>query len=459
MTASTTAHPDAGRMSIVTRTVLMTAAIAVLAVLVAGLVSYPLVRSAAESQTRADLSRLADLTKSALDEGGGDADTPLPRSLIAALQAEEITGYLAGPAATDGPPGMASDALAKVLGGQSVSTEGMTDDGGMLIEARPLASGGAVILDHHHVQPVRQRETRDRLLCNGRQGEGQQGGNARAQSSEHRCLQIRSAGKLRCRARTIKPGRTKATRLLLFVRLARRRRSAWAARTCLLRPPGLVVTAGLGPPALGEDAARRAIGLSGAGEIRPMRLLPLAARALLLGRGLVQRVMQPAVPAGRDLRGFRQVLIDDPPARHAEGADAALLHIIDVAELVLADAAAVPPGHPAIAPGVARPPRKDLAEEAHGKTSIRLLRSGAAYAPRKRCCPELHGSRWARESEYQQLGLDGARPGWQRNAQQPHRSSPIYPHILHSAATQNQHVVGRHDARPQDAVAGRRESH
>jgi two-component system sensor histidine kinase BaeS len=147
MTASTTAHPDAGRMSIVTRTVLMTAAIAVLAVLVAGLVSYPLVRSAAESQTRADLSRLADLTKSALDEGGGDADTPLPRSLIAALQAEEITGYLAGPAATDGPPGMASDALAKVLGGQSVSTEGMTDDGGMLIEARPLASGGAVILE------------------------------------------------------------------------------------------------------------------------------------------------------------------------------------------------------------------------------------------------------------------------------------------------------------------------
>ncbi len=137
----------AGRISIVTRTVILTSAIAVLAVLVAGLVSYPLIRSAAESQTRADLSRLADLTKSALDEGGGDADTPLPRSLIAALQAEEITGYLAGPAATTGAPGLSLDGLRKVLAGKSLSTEGMTEYGAVLIEARPLASGGAVILE------------------------------------------------------------------------------------------------------------------------------------------------------------------------------------------------------------------------------------------------------------------------------------------------------------------------
>jgi two-component system OmpR family sensor kinase len=140
-------HPEAGRISIVTRTVLITSAIAVLAMLVAGLVSYPLVRSAAESQTRADLSRLADLTKSALDTGGGSADNPLPLSLAAALRAEEITGYLAGAAATDTPPGMSRESLAKVLAGISVSTDGMTDDGAMLIEARPLDGGGAVILE------------------------------------------------------------------------------------------------------------------------------------------------------------------------------------------------------------------------------------------------------------------------------------------------------------------------
>lgn len=148
-TAGNGSAGQAGRMSIVTRMVLLTSAVAVLAVLVAGLVSYPLIHSAAESQTRADLAHLADLTKTALDEGGsyGDGTAPLPRSLVAVLQAEEITGYLAGPAATSGPPGMSSGALAKVLAGMAVSSEGTTDDGAVLIEARPLAGGGAVILE------------------------------------------------------------------------------------------------------------------------------------------------------------------------------------------------------------------------------------------------------------------------------------------------------------------------
>ena len=57
-------------MSIVTRTVLLTAAIAAIAVIVAGLVSYPLVRSAAENQTRADLASLADLTQIIIDHQG-----------------------------------------------------------------------------------------------------------------------------------------------------------------------------------------------------------------------------------------------------------------------------------------------------------------------------------------------------------------------------------------------------
>ena len=54
------------RMSIVTRTVLLTSAIAAIAVLVAGIVSYPLLQSAAESQTRGELVGLADLTATAL---------------------------------------------------------------------------------------------------------------------------------------------------------------------------------------------------------------------------------------------------------------------------------------------------------------------------------------------------------------------------------------------------------
>lgn len=139
------------RMSIVTRTVLLTAAIAAIAVFVAGLVSYPLVRSAAETQTRADLVRLADLTATALDgrydggDGDGRRDEPLPRGLISALQREQITGYLVAPGA-EAPPGVSQDALDRALRGESVSSEGRTEDGMVLLEARPLADGSAVIL-------------------------------------------------------------------------------------------------------------------------------------------------------------------------------------------------------------------------------------------------------------------------------------------------------------------------
>ena len=168
------AEPASNRMSIVTRTVLLTAAIAAIAVVVAGLVSYPLVRSAAETQTRADLVRLADLTATALDgryddrDGDGRRDEPLPRSLIAALQAEQITGYLVAPGAA-APPGVSQEVLDAALGGSSVSSEGRTDDGMVLVEARPLADGSAVILEQPFtvvgVEAGRRRASDSRSPC------------------------------------------------------------------------------------------------------------------------------------------------------------------------------------------------------------------------------------------------------------------------------------------------------
>ena len=139
--------PPRRRLSIVTQTVLLTAAIAAIAVLVAGIVSYPLVKAAAESQTRADLSRLADLTATALDRGdtGRDHDEVLPRDLVAALQAEQITGYLVAPGG-QAPPGVSAEALATVLGGSAVSSEGSTPEGPVLVDGRPLAAGGGVFL-------------------------------------------------------------------------------------------------------------------------------------------------------------------------------------------------------------------------------------------------------------------------------------------------------------------------
>ena len=138
----------APRMSIVTRTVLLTAAIAAIAVLVAGLVAYPLVRSAAESQARNDLASLADLTASALDGGatGSRGGEPLPHDLIEALQYKEITGYIVVEG-SPAPPGISASVLAAALSGVNVSAEGTTAEGTVLIETRPLAAGGAVILE------------------------------------------------------------------------------------------------------------------------------------------------------------------------------------------------------------------------------------------------------------------------------------------------------------------------
>jgi two-component system OmpR family sensor kinase len=148
VTPTATPAAIAPRMSIVTRTVLLTAGIAAIAVFVAGIVAYPLVRSAADTQARADLSSLADLTASAIDNsasGGGDG-APLPSNLIDSLRYKEIKGYLV----VDGsppPPGVSRSVLGSALSGAKVSAEGTTADGTVLIETRPLSAGGALILE------------------------------------------------------------------------------------------------------------------------------------------------------------------------------------------------------------------------------------------------------------------------------------------------------------------------
>jgi two-component system sensor histidine kinase BaeS len=137
-------------MSIVTRTVLLTSAIAAIAVLVAGIVSYPLLHSAAESQTRGELVGLADLTATALDRDPGgeghDGGEPLPPPLIETLQARQITGYLVNEGSAL-PPGVSQEAQNRVLSGESLSTQGVTDAGTVLIEGRPLAAGGGLFLE------------------------------------------------------------------------------------------------------------------------------------------------------------------------------------------------------------------------------------------------------------------------------------------------------------------------
>ena len=113
----------------------------------------------------------------------------------------------------------------------------------------------------------------------------------------------------------------------------------------------------------GEHGAARAIGGGRAGEVRQMGLLPLA-RLVALGRGRrIHLVVQPAVPAGRNRGCLGIALIDDPAPRAAFRIRAAL--VIDIAELVFADALAVAPGVKARSDRLSIPPGENLQQELH----------------------------------------------------------------------------------------------
>src|SRR5579863_8935511 len=112
-----------------------------------------------------------------------------------------------------------------------------------------------------------------------------------------------------------------------------------------LRPPGLIIAGGRRPHAGCERRTRRAPGLLRSGQIGQMRQLPGPRLVILIRRRNIDRVMQPAVPAGRRHRTFGDPGIDDPAAfvaerrvlRPAAGA------VITVAKLIGADQLALLP--------------------------------------------------------------------------------------------------------------------
>jgi len=139
-------------INLVTRMVLLTSAVAAIVVLVAGLISYPLVRSAEVSQSQNQLSRLADLTAAAIDRGAprnGEREQLVPQSLAATLRSEQVQGYLVFDQATT-VPGVPSEELKELLEHGTISIQGEIGGDKVLVEGRSLATGGAVILE----QPV-----------------------------------------------------------------------------------------------------------------------------------------------------------------------------------------------------------------------------------------------------------------------------------------------------------------
>lgn len=130
--------------SLAGRITLVTAAVAVLAVLVTGSVAFPLIRSAAVNQAREQLSRQADafsaapVAAQALDLRERHLLGPDNYDLSTITPAGSLTGVasqILGP-----------DAVHQVLAGQRISSTATRGGAQFLVEARPLTKGGGIVL-------------------------------------------------------------------------------------------------------------------------------------------------------------------------------------------------------------------------------------------------------------------------------------------------------------------------
>jgi len=137
------------RWSIVTQTTVLVSTIATLAVLVAGLASFPFVRAAAEGQAQGKLASLADVTAAYADRPVQRREGILPRPLARVLGREQILGFVierGAEAPSDIPPRL----LGSVEEGETVSARVETPSGStVLIEGRPI-EGGSLFL----IQPL-----------------------------------------------------------------------------------------------------------------------------------------------------------------------------------------------------------------------------------------------------------------------------------------------------------------
>ncbi len=129
------------------------AAVAAIAVLIAALVAWPLLRSAADSAAQQTLSRTADLTAEVLAGSRSSVRGPGPRlpsqRLAALLGLQEVTAYLVMAGAEVEQPLRSADVEA-VTSGAEVSDRRSGLGGASYVEGRPLDPGLGVLL----VQPA-----------------------------------------------------------------------------------------------------------------------------------------------------------------------------------------------------------------------------------------------------------------------------------------------------------------
>ncbi len=130
------------------------AAVAAIAVLIAALVAWPLLRAAADSAARQTLARTADLTAEIIDNSlsgvpGGRPGRAANQRLAALLAPQEVSAYLVTTGAEVQTPLRAADVDVVTSGGE-VSDRRWGLGGASYVEGRPLGSGIGVLL----VQPA-----------------------------------------------------------------------------------------------------------------------------------------------------------------------------------------------------------------------------------------------------------------------------------------------------------------
>jgi len=140
------------RPRLASRLALVTTVVAGIAVLIAALVSWPLLSSAAETSARATLSRTADLTEELLQRTAAGEDLRGPGGgsgrLEALLAPQQVTAYLVVPGSVVPAPLTQAD-VAAVTSGREVSERRSGLSGASFVEGRPVADGVGVLL----VQP------------------------------------------------------------------------------------------------------------------------------------------------------------------------------------------------------------------------------------------------------------------------------------------------------------------
>jgi hypothetical protein len=89
------------KWSIVTLLVLLTSAVAAIAIVIAGLVSYPLVVTTSQEVGARNLAQLANVTANAIDQQRSGPGSGVGQALIKTLQRESISAYLIPRAASN----------------------------------------------------------------------------------------------------------------------------------------------------------------------------------------------------------------------------------------------------------------------------------------------------------------------------------------------------------------------